>query len=61
MSSRESDALVWSAEPGFTLWLTRAREHSGEWRARLSQTLEGVGDVAATPGGVAPGRSRPRG
>ena len=29
-------------------WATRAREHSGDWRARVAQVLEGVREAAAT-------------
>ena len=60
MTAYQEGATVWSAEPGFTLWETRARTHSGEWRARVAQVLEGVREAAATPGGVGPDRARPR-
>jgi hypothetical protein len=57
VTSQDTNTRVWAAEPGFALWAARERGHSGEWRARLADVLEGVGGVAATPGGVGPGRS----
>ena len=54
------NSTVWSAEPGFATWAVRARVHSDEWRARLTDVLEGVASAAATPGGVGPGRARTR-